>query len=297
VVTERPQLDVLPAVEVVLLLLGAEERVVPAVRARAAELAAGAELIAQRMRGGGRLLFAGAGTSGRLAVAEAAELPGTFGLDRRLVQARVAGGEASTDRDEDDLRGAEGDLAQLAIAAPDVLVAVAASGRTPYTLAIAQAAREAGAAVIAVVNAPGSPLAELADVELAVPVGDEVLRGSTRLTAGTAQKVALNALTTTAMALFGRIHGDLMIDVEGANAKLRERSAGIVAEIAGCDLVEAARALAACDGNARAAVLHLSLGLAPDEAAARAAIHRTLRAALRGLDNGLDNALDNGLDK
>jgi N-acetylmuramic acid 6-phosphate etherase len=297
VVTERPQLDVLPAVEVVLLLLGAEERVVPAVRARAAELAAGAELIAQRMRGGGRLLFAGAGTSGRLAVAEAAELPGTFGLDRRLVQARVAGGEASTDRDEDDLRGAEGDLAQLAIAAPDVLVAVAASGRTPYTLAIAQAAREAGAAVIAVVNAPGSPLAELADVELAVPVGDEVLRGSTRLTAGTAQKVALNALTTTAMALFGRIHGDLMIDVEGANAKLRERSAGIVAEIAGCDLVEAARALAACDGNARAAVLHLSLGLAPDEAAARAATHRTLRAALRGLDNGLDNALDNGLDK
>jgi N-acetylmuramic acid 6-phosphate etherase len=296
VVTERPQLDVLPAVEVVLLLLGAEERVVPAVRARAAELAAGAELIAQRMRGGGRLLLAGAGTSGRLAVAEAAELPGTFGLDRRLVQARVAGGEASTDRDEDDLRGAERDLAQLAISASDALVAVAASGRTPYTLAIAQAAREAGAAVLAVVNAPGSPLAQLADVEIAVQVGDEVLRGSTRLTAGTAQKVALNALTTTAMALFGRIHGDLMIDVEGANAKLRDRSAGIVAEIAGCDIAEATRALAACDGNARAAVLHLSLGLAPDEAAARAATHRTLRAALRGLGKGLDNALDGGLD-
>ena len=281
-VTERPQLDALPAVEVVRLLLGAEERVVPAVRAHAAELAAGAELIAQRMRGGGRLVFAGAGTSGRLAVAEAAELPGTFGLDRRLVQARVAGGEGSTDSDEDDLRGAERDLAQLAIASPDVLVAVAASGRTPYTLAIARAARDAGAALVAVVNAPGSPLAELADVAIAVPVGEEVLHGSTRLTAGTAQKVTLNALTTTAMALFGRIHGDLMIDVEGANAKLRDRSAAIVAEIAGSEHAEAVRALAACEGNARAAVLHLSLGLAPDEAAERAANHHTLRAALRG---------------
>src|SRR6185437_1563696 len=123
---------------VVLLLLAAEERVVPAVRASAREIAAAAELIAERMGAGGRLLFAGAGTSGRLAVAEAAELPGTFGLDRRRVQARVAGGAASTDRDEDDLSGAHADIADLLITAPDVLVAVAASGRTPYTLAVAQ---------------------------------------------------------------------------------------------------------------------------------------------------------------
>lgn len=279
-VSGRPQLDLLPAVEVVQLLLAAEERVVPAVRARAAELAAGAELIAERMRAGGRLLFVGAGTSGRLAVAEAAELPGTFGLDRTLVQARVAGGENSTDSDEDDLTAAHDDLAQLAIVSSDVLVAVAASGRTPYTLAIAQGARDVRAAVIAVVNVADSPLAALADVEVAAQVGEEVLHGSTRLTAGTAQKVALNALTTAAMALSGRVHGDLMIDVEGVNAKLRDRAAGIVAEIVGCAHGEAVHALAACDGNARAAVLQLSLELPPAAAVERAANHRTLRAAL-----------------
>ena len=280
-VNERPQLDRLPAVDIVRLLLAAEERVVPAVRARITELATGAELIASRMRAGGRLLFAGAGTSGRLAAAEAAELPGTFGLDRRLVQSRVAGGESSSDRDEDNLSGTRGDLAQLAVAAADVRVAVAASGRTPYTLAIAQAARDAGAAVIAVVNVPGSALARLADVEVAAPVGEEVLRGSTRLTAGTAQKVALNALTTAAMALLGRVHGDLMIDVEGANAKLRDRAAGIVADIAGCAHGDAVGALAECSGNARAAVLRLSLGLDPAQALERASKHATLRAALR----------------
>src|SRR6185437_16722694 len=129
---------------VVLLLLAAEERVVPAVRASAREIAAAAELIAERMGAGGRLLFVGAGTSGRLAVAEAAELPGTFGLDRKQVRAVVAGGEGSTDSDEDDLGAAETDAAALAPTARDVLVAVAASGRTPYTLALAAAARAAG---------------------------------------------------------------------------------------------------------------------------------------------------------
>jgi N-acetylmuramic acid 6-phosphate etherase len=281
VVSERAQLDLLPAVEVVRLLLAAEERVVPAVRTSANALAAGAELIAARMRVGGRLIFAGAGTSGRLAVAEAAELPGTFGLDRASILARVAGGEASTDSAEDDLAAAGADVVELAMTDADVLVAVAASGRTPYTIAVSSAAHAAGAAVIAVVNVAGSPLAELADVAIAAEVGEEVLHGSTRLTAGTAQKVALNALTTAAMTLLGRVHGDLMIDVEGANEKLRDRAAGIVAEIAGCTPADARRAIAACDGNARAAVLHLSLGLTPADAIERAARHATLRQALQ----------------
>ncbi|MGH8962510.1 MAG: N-acetylmuramic acid 6-phosphate etherase [Jatrophihabitantaceae bacterium] len=279
--SERPQLDTLSAEDIVLLLLAAEERVVPAARARVVELAAGAELIAERMRAGGRLLFAGAGTSGRLAMAEAAELPGTFGLDRRLVQARVAGGAASTDRDEDDLAGALDDVIWLAFTSDDVLVAVAASGRTPYTLAIAERARDAGAAVIAVVNVAVSPLGALADIAVPVPVGEEVLRDSTRLTAGTAQKVVLNALTTTAMARLGRVHGDLMIDVEGANAKLRDRTAMIVADIAGCTHEQAVSALTACNGDARAAVLQLSLGLTPSAAAERAAAHPSLRQALQ----------------
>lgn len=279
--SDRPQLDLLPTADVISLLLAAEQRVVPTVRSQAARLAEGAELIAQRLRAGGRLVFAGAGTSGRLAVAEAAELPGTFGLDRKVVVARVAGGLDSTDDDEDDLRGAEDDLADLRITPADVLVAVAASGSTPYTLAVAQAARQQHASIVAVVNRSGSPLAEIADVAIVVAVGPEVLRGSTRLTAGTAQKVVLNALTTAAMVRLGRVHGDLMLDVVAANAKLRARAAGIVAEIAGCSDAEAASALTACGGNARAAIVHLVLGLDPAAAAAHAGRHATLRDALR----------------
>jgi N-acetylmuramic acid 6-phosphate etherase len=277
----RPELDQLPTEAVVELLLSAEERVVPTVRSRTAEIAAGAELIADRMRAGGRLLFVGAGTSGRLAVAEAAELPGTFGLTRDQVQSRIAGGVDSTDGAEDDLGLAQDDLSSLAITAADVLVAVAASGRTPYTLLIATAAAERGAAVIAVVNAPDTPLGGVAQIVVEIGAGPEVLRESTRLTAGTAQKVALNALTTAAMVRFGRVHGDLMVDVEAANTKLRQRAAGIVADIVGCSQDAAAAALEACDGNTRAAVVHLVLGLAPAEAASHVGRFITLRDSLR----------------
>lgn len=273
-------LDLLPTAEIVSLLLDAERRVVPAAERAGAQIAAGAELLAERWGHGGRVVFVGAGTSGRIAVAEAAELPGTFGLDRARVLARVAGGPDSRDLDEDDLEHAERDIAQLSFTTTDALVAVAASGSTPYTLAVATAAAASGAAVIAVVNVGGSPLASLADVAIEVEVGPEVLRGSTRLTAGTAQKVSLNALTTAAMVRLGRVHGDLMIDVEPANAKLQTRAAGIVADIAGCDQNTATAALSACAGSARAAVLHLVLGLAPSVALERAGRFASLRDAL-----------------
>jgi N-acetylmuramic acid 6-phosphate etherase len=207
-------------------------------------------------------------------------LPGTFGLERGIVRSRMAGGAASTDCAEDDVSLAEQDLANLAIEERDTVIAVAASGRTPYTLAMARAARGVGAAVLAVVNAPRTPLADLADVAIEVAVGAEVLRGSTRLSAGSAQKVAMDALTTAAMVRLGRVHGDLMIDVVAANAKLRARSAGNVAEITGCPTEIAARALDDCAGNARAAVLHLELGLSVASALAYAARHRSLRDAL-----------------
>lgn len=280
----RPRLDVLDAEAVVAHVLDAEERVVPAVRAALPALAAAAELLAGRVAAGGRSIFIGAGTSGRLAVCEAAELPGTFGLPAERCIGVMAGpgpnSLAGTDYDEDDGPGGRRDVLALAPSARDVLVAVAASGTTPYTLAAAGAAREAGSAVVAVVGATGSPLAALATVAVEIATGPEVLRGSTRLTAGTAQKLALNAITTGAMARAGRVHGDLMIDVVAANAKLRTRSAGIVAEIAGCPPEQARAALVACDWHARAAVLVLSSGLAPAEALARAAAHRSLREAL-----------------
>jgi len=277
---ERPQLHRLAPEEIVGLLLDGEQRVVPAVRAATDRIATAARLIADRLGDGGRLAFVGAGTSGRVAFTEAAELPGTFGLDDGRIVAIMAGGADGTDWHEDDTEMAHRDLARLAPTTGDVLVAVAASGTTPYTIELAEGAAKKGADVVAVVNTPGSPLAQLADVAIEVPVGPEVLRGSTRLSAGSAQKVTLNALTTTAMTLLGRVHGDVMVDVVPANAKLRERAAGIAAEIAGSSLERARAALAACDGNTRAAILHLVGGLPPDEARERAAAHVTLQAAL-----------------
>jgi N-acetylmuramic acid 6-phosphate etherase len=276
----RPELDLLPTDRVVDLLLDAEARIVPAVRAAAPGIVAAAEVCAERLRRGGRLVFVGAGTSGRIAAAEAAELPGTFGLPRSRVLHRVAGGSAATDDDEDDLDAAEDDARALALRDTDVVVAVAASGSTPYTLAMARAARAREAAVVAVVTAPGSPLAELATVVIEAVVGPEVLRGSTRLGAGTAQKIALNALTTAAMVRYGRVHGDLMIDMVAANAKLRGRAESIVSTITGAPGPAARSALDACDGDARAAVLVIELGLSPAAARVRAGQHATLRAAL-----------------
>jgi len=282
-VTERPELHLLPPEEIVARLLDGEQRVVPAVRAATGQIVAAARLIADRLRAGGRVAFAGAGTSGRVAYTEAAELPGTFGLADDRIVAIMAGGIEGTDSREDDTDLAGSDLSRLAPEPGDVLVAVAASGTTPYTVALAHGAARAGADIVAVVNTPGSALAQLAHLAIEVPIGPEVLRGSTRLAAGSAQKVALNALTTTAMTLLGRVHGDVMVDVVPANAKLRERAAGIVAEIAATSLDDARAALAACGGNTRAAILHLVGGLPPAEAAERAAAYATLQAALNSV--------------
>jgi N-acetylmuramic acid 6-phosphate etherase len=282
--TDAPQLDLLDTEAVVEVLLRAEERVVPAVRASAAAIAEGAVLLGDCIRDGGRVVLIGAGTSGRLAVCEAAELPGTFGLAPQRCVGIMAGGDgglAGTDYDEDDAEA--GAHVAEGLTTEDVLVAVAASGRTPYTVAAAEAARAAGATVIAVVAASGSPLAALASGAIEVPTGEEVLRGSTRLTAGTAQKIVLNALTTSAMARAGRVHGDLMIDVVAANAKLRKRSVAIVAEIAGCPAEAAYEALTACGWNGRAAVLQLVAGLTPALATESAAAHHSLREALVAL--------------
>jgi N-acetylmuramic acid 6-phosphate etherase len=286
--TIDPVLDLLPTGEVVDALLRAEERVLPAVRRAAPDIVEAAELIAARMRGGGRLVLMGAGTSGRLAVLQAAELPGTFGLAREVVAGRTAGagpgGLTGVDLDEDDIGAGRRDLAATGLADGGVMVAVAASGTTPYTLAAAGRAKELGAAVVSVTTVPHSRLAAMADVAIEVVVGPEVLRGSTRLGAGTAQKLVLDALTTAAMVRLGRVHGNLMIDVVPANIKLRERSAGLVAEISGRDLSKARDALAQCDWNARAAVLHLVAGLPPDQAARRAAEHASLRDAMRSVN-------------
>ena len=284
------ELDLLPTVDVIGRLLAAEERVLPAVRGAGASIARAADLIAERMRAGGRLALLGAGTSGRLAVLEAAELPGTFGLPAGAVVGVNAGagrgGLAGHDRDEDDASAGPRDLADAGIGPGDVLIAVAASGRTPYTVSAAGWAAEHDVLVITLTTTAGSPLTALAEAPIEVPIGPEALHGSTRLTAGTATKLALDALTTAAMVRLGRVHDDLMIDVVPANAKLRDRSAAQVARIAGGSPETARVALEACGWDARAAVLNMLTGLAPAPARELAAAHPTLRAAMAAVPNG-----------
>lgn len=275
-----PELDRLPAADIVRLTLDAVSEVPALVRAEATVIGTSADLIARRLTRGGRLLLAGAGTSGRIAHLEARELPGTFGISADRVRYVLAGGLTSTDFDEDDVSNAEVDLADFAPTDNDVVIVVAASGSTPYTLALAQAARSTGAAVIAVVNVRDSRLARAADLAIEVVVGPEVIEGSTRLAAGTAQKLILDALTTAAFARLGRVHGRQMIDVVGANAKLRQRQVGIVATITGRDAETCRAALDDCAGDARAAVLRVLFGLSPDAAITQAAAHRTLRDAI-----------------
>ncbi|HJQ00406.1 MAG TPA: N-acetylmuramic acid 6-phosphate etherase [Jatrophihabitans sp.] len=281
---DRRPLDALDTEQAVTAVLAGQAQVAQVVQAASGELGRAVDLLVARYQAGGRVLLLGAGTSGRLAVQEAVEVPGTYGIPADRIQARVAGGGpgqlVGTDAAEDDGELGVADVAELAAGPADVLIAVAASGRTPYTCAAAGRARELGAGLITVTNRPGSPLAALADIAIELPVGEEVVTGSTRLAAGTAQKLALNTLTTAMMIRLGRVHGSHMIDVVAANDKLRNRVAAAVADGAAVDTDRAWQALVSCDWNARAALVHLSTGLAPGEAARLAAAHRTVREAI-----------------
>lgn len=280
---DRP-LDLLDTEQAVRAVLAGQAQVVQVVQAAGEQLGRAVDLLVHRYQAGGRVLLLGAGTSGRLAVQEAVEVPGTYGIPADRIQARVAGGGpgqlVGTDQAEDDAELGLADLAELAAGPADVLIAVAASGRTPYTCAAAGRARELGTGLITVTTRPGSPLAALADVAIELPVGEEVVTGSTRLAAGTAQKLALNTLTTAMMIRLGRVHGSHMIDVVAANDKLRHRVAAAVAASASVDTDRAWQVLVSCRWNARAALVHLSTGLAPADAATLAAAHRTVREAI-----------------
>jgi N-acetylmuramic acid 6-phosphate etherase len=239
-------------------------------RARAA-LATAIDEIAACLAGGGRLVYVGAGTSGRLALVDAVECQSTFGLDPGRVVALVAGGAAGTataqEHAEDDADAGARELAALDVAAGDAVVGVSASGRTPYVLGALEEARAAGALTVGVVCAEGSPVGALADREVAVVVGAEVLAGSTRLKAGTAQKLVLNTISTVAMIRVGKTFGNLMVDVVATNDKLRARVRRIVELATGATGPEAAAALEASGGDAKVAIVMLLADL--DASAAR----------------------------
>ncbi|HET8641549.1 MAG TPA: N-acetylmuramic acid 6-phosphate etherase [Pseudonocardiaceae bacterium] len=256
-------LDTRPAREVVELLLGAEAAVPAALAAAAPALAEAVDLVADRLRGGGRLVYAGAGTPGRLAALDAAEVGPTFGVPPGVVISIIAGGadarlQAFEGAEDDDLAGGV-DLAAHDVGPGDVVVGVSASGRTPYVLGALTAARAAGAATVAVVNNPGSPIAAVADITVEVRTGAEVIAGSTRLTAGTAQKIVLNVLSTAAMVRLGRTFGAWMVDVQTRNQKLRRRAVRILREATGAAAEDAERALAETGGDVRTALVALLL--------------------------------------
>ncbi len=258
-------LDARPIGELVALMVAAEGEAHGAVVAALPRITAAAEAIAARLERGGRLIYAGAGTPGRLGVLDAAECGPTFSTD--IVRGVIAGGPAALTKAIDGAEDAfdPADLADLTAA--DALVGITASGRTPYVLAALDHARAAGALTVAIVNNSGSEVA--ADVVIELLTGPEVLAGSTRLTAGTSQKVVLNALSTSVMIALGKAYGPLMVDVRATNVKLRRRTVRIVRDAAGVDEEAAIAALAAAGGHAKTAIVALLAGVDAAAAAVR----------------------------
>jgi len=243
-------------------LFNREDAIVPAAVAAAGDdLAAAIDAIVAKLRDGGRLVFIGAGTSGRLAALDADECESTFATKPGQVTAIVAGASlgsaAERDAAEDDAEAGAGSVRALAIAGNDAVVAVSASGRTPFVVGALQAAAAAGALTVCVVSVPDSELARIAEHEVSVIVGPEVVAGSTRLKAGTAQKLVLNSISTLSMIRLGKTYGDLMVDVASTNEKLRARARRVVslATGAGDDAVD--DALAAAGGEAKVAIVSL----------------------------------------
>lgn len=276
----RPTLDFLTAMNI------EDSRIAHLMKPILPALAALIDDIAARFRESGRLIYVGAGTSGRLAVLDAAECVPTFGTLPEQVVAVLAGGmpalTLAVEGAEDDRAAGGAAIAALDVGALDSVIGIAASGSTPFVIGALEAANALGALTGCIVNVVESPIATLAMHPICIPTGAEVLMGSTRLKAGTAQKLALNMLSTGVMLRAGRMYENLMTDMRAANLKLRERAAVIVAEAAQLDLAQARDILDACDGEMKTAIVAARLGILPEEARARLAAVRGDLGALLG---------------
>ncbi|MEM7320559.1 MAG: N-acetylmuramic acid 6-phosphate etherase [Pseudomonadota bacterium] len=262
-------IDALPPSEALATMLSAHSDAIAGVAKALADIDTAAGIIAAALSSGARLYYAAAGSSGLMALADACELPGTFGVDGDQIRICMAGGvpvdgsmPGNTEDDSDQAQNAAKELR-----AGDVAIVVSASGTTPFALAFAETARQQGASVISIANVSGSALLGLGDVAIAVPTGPEVISGSTRLGAGTAQKVALNMISTQVGILLGHVHDGLMVNLVADNIKLRQRAAGIVKQIGGVDQDVAEQALIKADSNTKLAVL-IARGIPIDHARA-----------------------------
>ena len=247
-----------------------DKQVAFAVEKALPEVAVTVDSIVARLENGGRLFYVGTGTSGRLGVLDASELPPTFGVESGLVQGVIAGGidalYKATEASEDNADAGEADLAARDLNAKDALIGIAASGRTPYTIGALEYARSLGCFTACITCNPDSPITEAADVAIVALVGPEAIAGSTRMKAGTAQKLILNMISTVAMIRMGYVVGNRMTNMRTANNKLRERSLRIIAAEAGKNEVEAQEFLAAAEDDLRVALVMAKANVGPDDA-------------------------------
>lgn len=277
-------LDAWPTARAVEAMWEGQMDAIAAVQRALPQISRAADAAAERLSGAGRLIYAGAGTSGRIAVQDGAELGPTFGWPADRLVFAMAGGKAalinSVEGAEDDAGDGAAQMALAMTGPADVLIGVAAGGATPFTLAAIQEARRRGALTIGIANNPGAPLLEAAEIPVLLDTGSEVLAGSTRMKAGTAQKTALNLISTAVMIRLGHVYKGLMVDMQLSNAKLRRRAEKMVAGLAGCGEADAAAALAASGGRIKPAVL-VAMGRSVEEAeAALAASGGNLRRVL-----------------
>lgn len=260
-------LDGWPTLDAVEAMFEGQLAAVAAVRPLLPAIAAAAEDAARALGSGGRLVYAGAGTSGRIGVQDGAELPPTFDWPHERLVFALAGGlsalTTSSEGAEDNTEAAVAEMNRLELGACDVVIGLAASGTTPFTIAALRTANERGALTIAVANNRDAPLLAEARHPLLAETGVEVIAGSTRMKAGTAQKVVLNLLSTTIMIRLGHVYRGLMVDMRARNAKLRRRAAAMVAEITGCEREAATAAVARAEGDVKVAAL-VVLGLTPE---------------------------------
>ncbi|WP_386691849.1 N-acetylmuramic acid 6-phosphate etherase [Lonepinella sp. MS14434] len=256
---ESTNIDQMTALEIVSLINQQDKTVPLAIEKCLPQIAVAVEKIVQAFQAGGRLVYIGAGTSGRLGVLDASECPPTFGVDPAMVVGLIAGGEQALrhpiEGAEDNLAQGKIDLQQIDFSKQDVLVGIAASGRTPYVIGALQYAHELGATTVAIASNPDSKMAELADIAIETVVGAEVLTGSSRMKSGTAQKLVLNMLTTASMILLGKCYQNLMVDVQASNEKLKARAVRIVMQATDCSEYKAIKALKLAENNSKVAIM------------------------------------------
>lgn len=268
--TASSKIDTLSTLEIVTIINDEDKTVPLAVEKTLPEIAKSVDIISSAFMNGGRLIYCGAGTSGRLGILDASECPPTYGTPAEMVVGLIAGGQKAilkaVENAEDSVELAEQDLQALKLTSKDVVVGIAASGRTPYVIGALNYAKAHNASTISISCNPKSPIAEIADIAITPVVGPEVVTGSSRMKAGTAQKLILNMLTTASMIKIGKVYGNLMVDVEATNAKLIERQVNIVIQATECERAVAEKALNACNRHCKTAIVMILANLSAEEA-------------------------------